>query len=234
MDPIRQFTLRGLSLRLPQSALRGGLAQALESGRYEKNEADAVERHLREGDRFVDFGAGIGFLCALAARLLGTESVTGVEAGPSTIAFARDNLTLNGFGAVELIHGAVTGAVTEGMTEKRVEFGLRRAFWASGLKTGEAWPEQAEVTLVPALPAAALLAELRPTVLSCDIEGAEREVLAADLPDSLRLIITEIHPGLYGPAGTREIFDALSARGFAYEPEGSRGATVVFRRIGAD
>ncbi|GAB1362132.1 hypothetical protein MASR1M32_13680 [Rhodobacter sp.] len=58
------FSLRGLTLSLPQSALRGGLEQALSSGRYEGQEADALLRHLTPEDRVLDLGAGIGFLCA--------------------------------------------------------------------------------------------------------------------------------------------------------------------------
>lgn len=235
MDQMRTFTLRGMEFSLPETAVRGGLGKALASGRYEHTEADAVERHLVEGDRFADFGAGMGYLCALAARRIGAVAVTGVEAGPKTIRLARKNLRENGFGKVRLIHGAVTG---EGETAAEVEFCQRQAFWASSLRNlvqraGRDLPQSVPVTQVPALPAARLLDELQPTVLSCDIEGAELEVLRADMPAALRLIICEIHPALYGPEGTRQIFDALARQGFAYEPEGSRGATVVFRRIGS-
>jgi len=218
------FSLRDLTLTLPEAALRGGLEQALSSGRYEGQEADAILRHLRPGDRFLDLGAGIGFLCALAARVVGGESVTGVEAGPETAAQARANLAANGFPATRILHGAVTDGATE-----EVEFGQRPAFWASALKTGEDWPVNARVLRVPALPIGSLLAEARPTVLSCDIEGAELEVLAQPLP-GVRLVVAEIHPAVYGAGGTRRLFDALSAQGFAYLPEGSRGAVVVFGR----
>ncbi len=150
--------------------------------------------------------------------------MTGVEAGPETLSYARANLAANGFSGVRLIHGAVTATQTG-----EVAFGQRPAFWASALKGNGDWPENARVTPVPARPIAALLAEARPTVLSCDIEGAEAQVLAEPLP-GVRLIVVEIHPGLYGAAGTRALFAALSAQGFAYCPEGSRGATVVFER----
>lgn len=224
---MRRFSLRGLTLSLPEAALRGGLEQALSSGRYEHQEADAVLMHLREGDRFLDLGAGLGFLCALAARVVGEAAVTGVEAGPETLALARANLDANGFPGVRLIHGAVTaGAGGEG---EAVDFGQRPAFWASALKGPAGWPANARVLRVPARPLAALLADLRPTVLACDIEGAEREVLSGPLP-GLRLIVTELHPGLYGPEGVAEVAEALAAQGFRPEPQGTSGATRVFRR----
>ncbi|NPD16421.1 FkbM family methyltransferase [Xinfangfangia sp. D13-10-4-6] len=230
MAELRHFTIRGIRLSLPPEAFQGRLAQALETGRYENNEASALEKHLRPEDRFVDFGAGIGFLCALAARICGPQSVCGVEAGPETIDMARANLQQNGYGAAKLIHAAVTG---DQVTDEAVDFGVRRNFWASGLRMGAAWGPNAQVVQVPALASAPLLQRLQPTVLSCDIEGAEIDALAAPMPASVRLIITEIHPAVYGPAGTKRLFDGLSNQGFAYEADGSRGATVVFRRLNA-
>lgn len=218
------FALRGLTLTLPEAALRGGLEKALSSGRYEHQEADAILAHLRPGDRFLDLGAGLGFLCALAARVVGEAAVTGVEAGPETLALARANLEANGFPGVRLIHGAVTAG-----EEGEVDFGQRPAFWASALQGPEGWPANARILRVPARPIASLLAEARPTVLSCDIEGAELQVLTQPLP-GVRLIVTELHPGLYGPEGVAKVTSALAAQGFRPETEGSRGATVVFRR----
>jgi FkbM family methyltransferase len=218
------YSLRGLTLTLPDAALRGGLEKAFSTGRYEGQEADALLRHLKPGDRFLDLGAGIGFLCALAAGIVGEDAVTGVEAGPETLALARVTLDENGFSGAVLLHGAVTAEISG-----KVEFGQRPAFWASALKGPEGWPENARVLKVPARPIGPLLAKVRPTVLSCDIEGAELEVLTQPLP-GVRLIVVEIHPQSYGAAGTKRLFDALSAQGFAYSPEGSRGATVVFIR----
>lgn len=163
---MRSFTLRGLTLYLPEAALKGNLERALSSGRYENHEADALLMHVRPGDRLLDLGAGLGFICALAARVLGEGAVFGVEAGPETVKLARKNLVANGFPGVKLMRGAVVG---EG--EGEVEFGQRPAFWASALKGPDGWPENAEVIRVPARPIGKLLARVAPTVISCDIEG---------------------------------------------------------------
>ncbi len=218
------FTLRGLTLTLPDAALRGGLERAFTTGRYEHQEADAILAHLLPVDRFMDLGAGIGFLCALAARVVGADAVTGVEAVPDTLALARTNLAANGLDAVRLMHGAVTGDVTG-----EVEFGQRPAFWASALQGPEGWPANASVIRVPALPVAGLLSRHRPTVLCCDIEGAEREVLANPLTD-VRLVVVELHPRIYGPEGEALVRANLVAQGFQPEPLGTKGATVVYRR----
>lgn len=220
---MRSFTLRGLTLCLPEAALKGNLERALSSGRYENHEADALLLHLRPGDRLLDLGAGLGFICALAAGVLGEGAVFGVEAGPETVKLARRNLAANGFAGVKLMRGAVVGA-----GEGEVEFGQRPAFWASGLKGPEGWPENAEVIRVPARPIGKLLARFAPTVISCDIEGGELEVLTQALP-GVRLVVVETHPQVYGPEGVERITLAQLAQGFV-AADGAKQDTLVFRR----
>lgn len=220
---MRSFTLRGLTLYLPEAALKGNLERALASGRYENHEADALLLHLRPGDRLLDLGAGLGFICALAAGVLGEAAVFGVEAGPETVRLARRNLAANGFEGVKVMRGAVVAA-----GEGEVEFGQRPAFWASALQGPGGWPENAQVIRVPARPIGTLLAKLTPTVICCDIEGGELEVLTQPLP-GVRLVVVETHPQVYGQAGVDRISAALQAQGFV-PAEGARKDTLVFRR----
>ena len=222
---MRAFTLRGLTLYLPEEALKGNLERALTSGRYENHEADALMRHLRMGDRVLDLGAGLGFLCALSAGVVGEAAVMGVEAGPETVKLARRNLAANGLPGVKVLKGAV---VAEG--EGEVEFGQRPAFWASALRGPEGWPERTQVIRVPARPLGKLLAKFAPTVISCDIEGGELEVLTQPLP-GVRLVVVETHPQVYGAEGVARIVAALRAQGFA-EAEGAKKDTLVFLRLG--
>lgn len=220
---MRGFTLRGLTLYLPEAALKGNLELALSTGRYENHEADALLLHLRPGDRMLDLGAGLGFICALAAGVLGDAAVAGVEAGPETVKLARRNLAANGFPGVKVLKGAVVGS---GAGE--VEFGLRPAFWASALRGPQGWPENAAVIRVPARPIGRLLARFAPTVICCDIEGGELEVLTRPLP-GVRLVVVETHPKVYGPEGVQRITEALTGQGFA-AADGAKKDTLVFLR----
>lgn len=222
---MRSFTLRGLTLSLPEAALKGNLERALSSGRYENHEADALLMHLRSGDRLLDLGAGLGFICALAAGVLGEAAVFGVEAGPDTARLARRNLAANGFAGVKVMRGAVVGR-----GEGEVEFGQRPAFWASALKGPEGWPENAEVVRVPARPIGKLLARFSPTAICCDIEGGELQVLTQPLP-GVRLVVVETHPPVYGAEGVARIEAMLAAQGFV-EAEGAKKDTLVFLRSG--
>jgi hypothetical protein len=43
-------------------------------------------------------------------------------------------------------------------------------------------------------------------------------------------IFLELHDHLYGLAGIRDITHALAAKGYAYDPRGSRGPCVLFTK----
>ena len=83
---------------------------------------------------------------------------------------------------------------------------------------------------LPTLSFAALLAEVRPQVLVLDVEGAECDLFAGVDLSGVRAISMELHRRLTGLAGIRDLFLALGAQGFAYEPTWSSGAVIVFHR----
>ena len=224
-----QFTLRGITLRIPDQQLSPPLRAALEEGRYEGGESAALLRHLEPGDRVLDLGAGAGYVASLAARVVGGENVTAVEAAPEMLPVLRRNLNLNEAGDAQVLHGAV---VADDFPDEVVRFEVARAFWAS--RIGEGGGRGARTVEVPALRFGELVRRVAPSVLVMDIEGAERDICRQQWPGCLRLVVMEIHPGIYGAEGIRAIFDAMSRNDFAYMPWGSRGAVVVMQRVGPE
>jgi len=224
---VREFTLNGISLHIPEACLTDPLTEAIEQGRYEHQEAAALKRHLRTGDRVLDLGAGAGYLSSLAAEIVGGENVVSVEAGPQMITALGDNLARNGAAAATVVHGAV---VADGYAGATVNFLNRQAFWASAISDQTA-DKNRRVTPVPALTIGALLRKHRPTVVILDIEGGEAALCDTVWPDHLRLLVMEIHTKLYSSQIMQQIFDGLSRSGLTYMPWGSRAETVVFQRV---
>jgi len=61
---------------------------------------------LREGDKFLEVGAGSGYGAALARELVGDKGlVVAIEINEATYEFALDNLRRTGYGDVKLILG---------------------------------------------------------------------------------------------------------------------------------
>jgi len=84
---------------------------------------------------------------------------------------------------------------------------------------------------VPALRLTTLLEEHQPSIVMMDVEGAEVELCQQAWPESVRLVIMEIHTSKYPPKVVKQIFDGMSAQGFTYMPWGTRGEVVTLQRV---
>lgn len=219
------FTLKDIKLRVPGKALTDPLRKALETGRYEWNEAAAIEQHVKPGDRVLDIGAGAGYISILAGRQAGPENVVAVEGNPVMIEALRQNLDANGAAQTALLHGAV---VADSYDEDSVLFAAREAFWSSSIADARTRPDR--IVEVPALRLSALLEEHRPTVVSIDVEGGELELCQQPWPDHVRLVVMEIHTSVYPPSGVKAIFDGMSKNNMTLMPWGTRGEVIVLQR----
>jgi FkbM family methyltransferase len=147
-------------------------------GTWEPDLVAFLRRRLRPGDTFVDVGANIGCLSALASRLVGPRgTVVAIEPSPAVIATLQETLTRNDLTNVRLVAAAVSDRDHElqlfggpirntGMTTTVARTGLReegrvRAAALGSLVTRE---ELATARLV-----------------KIDVEGAEDRVLAGML-----------------------------------------------------
>lgn len=137
---------------------------------------EALAVLLAPGSVLYDVGANVGFLAALAARLVGPEgAVYAFEPDAANAAMARHNLALNGADGAVVVCRAV--GATSGLST------LQLAAYAGGhaLTSAAAPPDQvAAVTVeVVALDDFVALPGVRPPdVVKIDVEGAELDVLA--------------------------------------------------------
>lgn len=215
----------GIRIAAGPGLLTEKIARALRNGRYESGERRALEHVLRPGDRVLDLGAGLGLLATVAA-LRPEVRVTAVEANPALLPVIRQTLALNGAGDIDLRHGAVTPEAGAPLA-----FRVAADFWASSLDTSGG----AGAVEVPRQVLGALLREVRPTVIVCDIEGAEVGLFdGADL-SGVRAAIVELHPARTGKAGAASVCAALASHGLgrsAFLPATS--TVALFERPAAE
>ncbi len=220
---------RGVQIPFYPDVMTPPIERPLRKGRYEGGECLAVETVVGKGDRVLELGTGIGLVSTKAAMAEGVERVLTFEANPSLIPVIREIHALNE--VTDRIE-VVNGLVTRGEAPETLPFYRRRDFWASSLTpTPGAYIDKVDVTTHDF---DEVLADLKPTIVVCDIEGAELDLFdGADL-SSARYVIMEIHPRVYGAEGVRRIFDNMSSKGFGYSPKISRGGTVItFERVKA-
>lgn len=182
------------------------IINGIRKGWYERDERSAIEASVRTGDRVLDLGGGLGVCSATAAISAKLSSLTIVEANPKLLSAIRLTMQLNDIEKFDLVWGAVSAS-----TAATTRLHVGEHYWAARETASLA----GGAVEVPTVSAKAIIERIKPSVLICDIEGNEQNLIdEADL-SSLRSLIVEFHPNAYGTA-IMELLDAkICANGFA-------------------
>lgn len=221
------FTLDGVKLRAPSDIITPSIAAAISSGDYEAEEARITRKALAEGDRVLEIGAGLGFITTKIARDMRVATLSAYEADPRMAWHATDTLRRNGFADIKVVNGMLGDDDAAGGF---AQFRLRPDFWMSS-----AFDTDIAADRVVSTPIYAINDVLRDQAISiivCDIEGAEVDLLSdADLTLVDRIVV-ELHDHITGLSGVARLYAALAHKGFVYDPRCSEGSVVLFRRLG--
>ena len=226
---LAKFSINGYIVHIPNHLMNDAIRKSMQGERYEGHETFAVKRHIVEGDRVLELGAGVGYIAMQIANRIGGENLLTVEANPKMVPVVEKNLAANLIEGVTVINAAV---VPDSFTADHVTFHMTAAFWASSLNPALAkkWKSTKSIE-VPAVKIGELMQEHKPSVVIMDIEGGEQGLFETPWPDHVRLLVIELHPQLYPDQVIKQIFDQMSATGLTYCPVGSRGQVVVFKRL---
>jgi FkbM family methyltransferase len=203
------------------------IRRLLRAGTYEMREYTAVRALVGRDDVVLELGAGIGFMSTVAAKLCGAKSVQAVEANPALIPFIKSVHDANGVTNV-----TVTNALLAGRKSKPADFYVRKNVLESSMQPmpGDKDGKLVAVQKVAVHNINTVLKSLKPTVLICDIEGAEASLLPhADL-GCLNIAIVELHPQWIGQSGVQAVFDVMHRFGLSYFPKRSNKKVVTFRK----
>lgn len=200
--------------------------QALRQNTYELREFQAVQALVNSDDIVLEIGAGIGFMSTVVAKICKAKSVEAYEANPGLIPYIHKTHQIN-----EVTNVTVHNAVLAENQGEPVDFHVRRNLLASSLDPmqGDSDGGVLSVEKVPVHNINTVLKTLKPTVLICDIEGAEADLLpVADLT-GIRCAIVELHPQWIGQKGVQAVFDTMHRAGLTYFPKRSNKKVVTFR-----
>lgn len=212
----------GVLIPLDPAIITPAIKHAIESGCFEAEEAAQLPHIVEANDIVLDIGAGIGFISTLIARR--AERVISVEANPDLLPFMADLHALNHVDNATRLN-VVLGDTEAGMAT----FYQRKDFWMGSLAAGPN-PYKAKVK-VPFMGLNTLLKEERVSLIVCDIEGAESFLFSAAELCCVDRVYLELHDHITGLKGVASVFEAMAARGFAYDPRFSSGAIVLFRWV---
>lgn len=226
-NPERELHSCGLRFPFDPNVISQRTARLLRNDQYEEREAAAVRALVKPGEVAMELGAGIGFMSTLMARARRAAHVHAFEANPSLIPYIKRVHALNGVSDRVTVTNALLGPAPD-----RATFYERAHFSASSLiadPPGETSPVIAEHE-VPVLDIGAEMRRIAPSVLVCDIEGAEADL--APLMDlaTVRVAVVELHPQWIGKAGVQAVFDAFHSAGLTFFCKTANKKVVTFRR----
>ena len=216
----RRTTVHGITIDVDRTWFSGVLL-GLYRGNYEAPEADLLRRTLRPSDIYLEVGAAIGVMMTIACTIVGDWKVTAVEADPSLASAARHTAEINGF------HPTVINAVL-GHDEAEHSFYVRDDFWESSLIPHEG----AREIKVAGRRLSTELERTEATYLMVDIEGAEIDLLRDPLPEHVRALCVELHPGRVGAPAIQDLLRHIMDQGFVIHTE-MLAPQVVFLSRGA-
>ncbi|ALG89798.1 MULTISPECIES: FkbM family methyltransferase [Actibacterium] len=204
-----------MGINVPESRFLDATRIArIDGGRYEAEEIQGALHLIREGDRVLELGAGLGLVGAVIARNCAPARVLSFEANPELIEPIRALYRMNGLEDVISVRNQV--AVSAPDRPETLPFHVHRSFLGSSLNPTAVRVK--ETVDVPTAGFATICAELKPDVIVMDIEGGELELLEHAVLDRVRAMVIEFHPNAYEVSGMRRCKDLLRAAGFTPVP----------------
>jgi len=217
--------IAGVRIPYDESIITPKIARSIKKGRYENDEVTGTPKFIKPDDRVIELGAGIGFISSFIATSLGVKNIMCIEADPNLCEFIRTVHKENGITTAE-VRNVV--ALNDAGDIGKIDFFVREPFWSSSLDGEEAYVKSVKVQT---LHLSSLIKDFKANTLIVDIEGGERDLFSPLDLTGIDKVFLEIHTRKIKRIGIKMCFDALSACGFAYDQQVSRGGSVLFRRI---
>lgn len=216
-----RVSMGSVTLDLGRGIVEPAILKGFATAEYEAREAAIAADLLRDGDRVVELGAGVGYVAAHAMQGRNGIDWLAVEANRVLIPLIEETARLNGL-SLGILHAAC------GAQEGEVALTLSaRGFWAASLRDMH---DATGTVRVPGIRGAELIRERAPDMLIMDIEGAEYAILAeADLSGIDRLLV-EFHPAMSDDAEHTATLARLFAQGFLVDTARSMGDVMCLRR----
>ncbi len=185
---------------------------------YEDQERELVRTYLKQGDRVLEIGTGIGMVSLLVNNICGPGNVRSYEANPDMESLILANFSLNGI-EPDLHMKAITkdGSKIEFFKDDRI---LSSSSIDRGINSTKCVVESDALETV--------LVSFKPNFIVMDVEGAEVELLKNTDLKSVRGLIVELHPHIVGQKKIDALVAELNSNDFQISV--NRGNTYVFIR----
>ncbi|NIZ12946.1 hypothetical protein [Phaeobacter sp. HF9A] len=224
IDAGTPLSYRGLTVPVTKGHMPLPVYSQIAEDAYEGPEIAAIQSLVRDGDRILELGTGLGIVSGLTSRMAKGLEIRSFEANPRLIEHIQKLHELNGITEV-----TVENALLEPEPEaSHRPFHLHLYFPQGSIVSTEGSTETIDL---PVKDFNAVMRDFRPDMFVCDIEGAEEFLFPkADL-SGLRALVLELHPDMISRSAVKTIYDTCARHGLYPRIEYSSEQVVAFEKI---
>lgn len=219
LKSVNLYYVAGELIKLKSDEIDSVFLDSLVLNQYETPELELAKKFIIANDIVLDLGCGLGISSMIAAKASGTGRVVAFEADPKMVRIATDNASFNDLN-VEVRNKAIS------KEPGYIDFFLSKNFQYNSKFSGD----NMEKIRIEAVSFQNVVDEIKPNVVTCDIEGVEVEIFENIVIPSVRCVIAEMHPALIGKKGIEKCIYDLKNAGLTYQPQFSTGTVIVCLR----
>lgn len=229
LNSTKFVSCRGVRIPLDGKIITPKVEKKLRADFYETPEVLGLPKFIQQHDRVLELGSGIGFISTYLAKVLGVSHVTCVEANPHLCEFILDVHAANAVTTAEVRNVLALSDAVELPADNAVPFYVTDPFWASSL--GRPSKASYNTISVPVVRLSKIIAEVKPSVIVCDIEGGEVDLFEKVDLTGVNHIYMELHTRKCGGAGIIKVFESMHRHGFFYHQRVSNEGAVLFQKL---
>lgn len=222
----KSISYQGIEISIRDSGYSTGTKYALWKRVYENDELHFVNEHIKEGDFVLELGASLGIVTRLLSKKVGKSGkVIAVEASKKV--FNQEYSKIRLLENVTYINAL--GIPCNGLNHSKYKnLVFEDGISTLGGKLNYVTTQTSENVIVDL---GVLEEGYQRYCLVVDIEGAEQEILneKASIDPRIKIVIIELHPGIYGAQIENEIKNKLLSQEFKLLD--CRNSVFVYRRF---
>lgn len=224
MRKLEFIQYHGLTVPVSHNQIPVPVKKQLLRNVYEVPEINALRSTIIDGDRILELGTGLGIVSGIASKIREDIAIETYEANPNLIEHIHALHVLNGIENVR-VNNAI---LTPNPSVETQPFYLHKYFPEASVVESEFTKSTVEVLVQDFN---AVVSKFSPSVLVCDIEGAEADIFTGANLSGFRAIVLEIHPHLISRGAVKQIYNSCIAAGLHPVQERSSANVVVFTRV---
>lgn len=214
----KTVSIDNVEIKIRHTPYSFGTKKALIQGDYEIEEISLLAKHIQHDDQIIEMGGSIGILTAVMGsyiskkgRIISIEASKKITEYSATWLEEKSNVkVLVGFGfpVFEIKNRLKINDFDEsgGTLSGRVSYNINENTLETSNNKNNIYDFKKIINEF----------NMDPTVLVIDIEGSEEVILKCNMscPPTVRIILIEFHPNIYGQEKSNEIVNNIIQEGF--------------------